>query len=233
MEDITECSPGKVLLPYFIRPKAAGVVGDTKYGGLRDDAPPTAYFSYLQYTRDYPASMTFEVRIEGDPDAVASVIQSEAAAADKEIPLVKMRTTNEVIDQALFLEKTFAFLSGSFGFLALLLACVGLYGTMSYTVSRRTNEIGIRLTLGAQRGTILHMVLRETLWIVFAGIAIGTPVAWLGTKLLESQLFGLSPHDPRTILLTIAAIVAVTVIAGYLPARRASRVDPITALRYE
>jgi predicted permease len=210
-----------------------GVVGDAKYGSLRKDAPPTAYFSYLQYTRDYPASMTFEVRTEGDPDAVTSMIQGEAAAADKDIPLVKMRTLNEVIDQALFLEKTFALLSGSFGFLALLLACVGLYGTMSYTVSRRTNEIGIRLALGARSGTILHMVLRETLWIVLAGIAIGMPLAWLGTKFLESQLFGLSPHDPRTILLAIAAIVAVMVIAGYLPARRASRVDPIIALRYE
>lgn len=177
--------------------------------------------------------MTFEVRTEGDPDTVTPMIHSAAAAADKDIPLVNMRTLNEVIDQALFLEKTFAFLSASFGFLALLLACVGLYGTMSYTVSRRTNEIGIRLALGAQRGTILHMVLRETLWIVLAGIAIGTPLAWLGTKLLESQLFGLSPHDPRTILLAIAAIVAVTIIAGYLPARRASRVDPIKALRYE
>lgn len=210
-----------------------GVVGDAKYGSLRNDAPPTAYLSYLQYTRDYPASMTFEVRTEGDPAAVTSIIQSAAAEVDKDIPLVKMRTENEVIDQALFIEKTFALLSGSFGFLALLLACVGLYGTMSYTVSQRTNEIGIRLALGALRGTILKMVLRETLWIILAGVALGTPLAWLGTRVLENQLYGLSPHDPLTILLAIAAIIAVTIIAGYLPARRAARVDPIVALRYE
>ncbi len=210
-----------------------GVVGDAKYGSLRDDAPPTAYFSYLQYPRDFPASMTFEVRTEGDPGTVTTMIQSAAAAADKDIPLVKMRALDEVIDQTLFLEKTFASLSASFGFLALLLACVGLYGTMSYTVSRRTNEIGIRLALGAQRSAILQMVLRETLWIVLAGIVIGMPLGWLGTTLLRSQLFGLSPHDPRTILLAVASIIAVTLFAGYLPARRASQVDPITALRYE
>jgi predicted permease len=210
-----------------------GVVGDAKYDSLRNDAPPTAYLSYLQSSRDYPASMTFEVRTESDPDAVISAIQREANTLDKDIPLVRIRTETEVIDQALFLERTFALLSSSFGFLALMLACVGLYGTMSYTVSRRTSEIGMRMALGAQRAAILSMVLREMLFVVLAGIAVGFPLTWIGTRLLKSRLFGLSPHDPSTILLAILAIFAVTLIAGFLPARRASKVDPMVALRYE
>ncbi|HYK90346.1 MAG TPA: FtsX-like permease family protein, partial [Acidobacteriota bacterium] len=210
-----------------------GVVGDARYGSLRAEAPPTAYLSYLQYPRDHPASMAFEVRTTGDPDSVISLIRGEAAGLDKSIPLIKMRTQTKTIDQALFLEKIFALLSASFGFLALSLASVGLYGTMSYLVVRRTNEIGIRMALGARRETILMMVLRETLWIVLAGVAVGLPLAWVGMRLLQSQLFGLSPHDPLTIFLSTAAIFVVTVLAGLLPARRASRVDPIVALRYE
>jgi len=216
-----------------LKAEIVGVVGDTRYGSLRNESPPTAYFSYLQYSRDYPSSMTFEVRTKDDPETVVSVIQGEAAALDKDIPLVKMTTETKVIGKALFLERTFALLSGSFGLLALLLACVGLYGTMSYMVSRRTSEIGIRMALGAPRGQILGMVLREMLQVVLAGIVAGMPLAWVGTRLLENQLFGLSPHDPGTILLATAAIFAVTIIAGFLPARRASRVDPVVALRCE
>ena len=177
--------------------------------------------------------MTFEVRTKVDPATVVVALQGKASALDKDIPLIQIRTETEVISQALFLERTFALLSGSFGLLALLLACVGLYGTISYMVSRRTSEIGIRMALGASRATILAMVLRESLLIVLAGIAAGMPLAWVGTRLLESQLFGLSPHDPSTILLATAAIFAVTILAGFLPARRASRVDPVVALRCE
>jgi predicted permease len=216
-----------------LKAEIVGVVGDTKYSSLRTEAPPTAYLSYLQYSPDYPASMTFEVRTKVDPATVVVALQGKASALDKDIPLIQIRTETEVISQALFLERTFALLSGSFGLLALLLACVGLYGTISYMVSRRTSEIGIRMALGASRATILAMVLRESLLIVLAGIAAGMPLAWVGTRLLESQLFGLSPHDPSTILLATAAIFAVTILAGFLPARRASRVDPVVALRCE
>jgi predicted permease len=216
-----------------LKAQIVGVVGDTKYGSLRSDAPPTAYFSYLQYTRDYPASMTVEVRTEVDPGTIVPMIQSEAGGVDRNVPPTRIRTEDEVIDQALFLEKTFALISGSFGLLALLLACVGLYGSMSYTVSRRTSEIGIRLALGARPGTITKMVLRETVLIVLVGIGAGTPIVLFGTKLLESRLFGLSAHDPQTILVATAALVFATMAAGYLPARRASRVAPIVALRCE
>src|SRR5262249_57022653 len=124
-------------------------------------------------------------------------------------------------------------LSSSFSFLALLLACVGLYGTMAYAVARKTNEIGIRMALGAKRGTILGMVLRETAMVVLAGIAVGLPAAWASTSLLKTRLFGLGPHDPWSITLAVVATLVVTAIAGYIPPRRASRVDPMGALRCE
>jgi ABC-type antimicrobial peptide transport system permease subunit len=133
----------------------------------------------------------------------------------------------------LFLERTFAALSSAFSFLALLLACVGLYGTMAYAVARKTNEIGIRMALGAGRETILNMVMRETVLIVLAGVAAGLPAAWAASGLLKTRLFGMSPHDPWSIAMAVAATLAVTAVAGYIPARRASRVDPMVALRYE
>ena len=138
-----------------------------------------------------------------------------------------------MVDQVLLLERLFAVLGTSFSVLALLLACVGLYGTIGYTVARRTNEIGIRMALGAGRGAILGMILSETAVIVGAGIVVGLPLAWFAGLLLKAQLFEMSPHDPTTITLAVAAIVGVTLIAGFLPARRASRVDPMAALRYE
>jgi len=147
--------------------------------------------------------------------------------------VVDMKTETQVVSQVLFLDRTFAALSSTFGFLALTLACVGLYGTMAYAVARRTNEIGIRMALGAGRGTILGMVLRETALIVLVGIAVGLPAAWAASNLLKARLFGLSPHDPWSIMLAIVATVVVTAIAGFIPAKRASRVDPMVALRYE
>ena len=138
-----------------------------------------------------------------------------------------------MVAQVLFLERTFAALSSAFGFLALMLACIGLYGTMAYAVARKTNEIGIRMALGAGRGTILSMVMRETALIVLAGVVAGLPAAWAASSLLKARLFGLTPHDPWSIALAVVATLAVTAFAGYIPARRASRVDPIVALRYE
>jgi predicted permease len=209
-----------------------GVAKDVKYGSVRRDVPPTVYFPYLQ-RQSILNFMTFEVRAAGDVNNLVGAIQKEAHAVDKDIPLVDIRTETDVIDETLVLQRAFATLSTTFGILALLLACVGLYGTMAYTVARRTNEIGIRMALGAARGTILGMVLRETLTVVASGLVIGLPLAWAATRLLQNQLFGLSAHDPFTMIAATFAIVAVTVIAGYLPARRASRVDPMVALRYE
>jgi predicted permease len=209
-----------------------GVARDVKYNSLRADVPPTAYFSYLQRP-SILNFMAFEVRFQGDLKVLIGAIRHEAQALDKDVPIVGVRTQTEIIDQQLSLERAFATLSTAFGALALLLACVGLYGTMSYAVARRTNEIGIRMALGAERGTVLRMVLTESCVIVAGGLAVGLPLAWALARLVKSMLFGLTPHDPRSIGAAILAVVAVTIIAGYLPARRASRVDPMVALRYE
>jgi ABC-type antimicrobial peptide transport system permease subunit len=124
-------------------------------------------------------------------------------------------------------------LSGVFGVLALVLACVGLYGTMSYAVARRTSEIGIRIALGARRGEMLWMVLRETLLLVALGVTIGLAASMVATRFLQDYLFGLKPTDPVTIGAAAMMLAVIAVLAGYLPARRAARVDPMTALRYE
>lgn len=209
-----------------------GVVADVKYSEIRKDAPPTAYFPFEQSSFD-PLGMTFVVRTAGDPEAVMASIRHEALAQDKNVPVRHLVTETDVVAQTLFLERTFALLSSGFGLLAVLLACIGLYGTMAYVVSRRTNEIGIRIALGAERGAIVRMVVGEMLGVIVAGVAIGMPLAWTGTRLLKSQLFALSPHDPGTTILAVITVVAVTLLAGFLPARRASRVDPLVALRYE
>lgn len=209
-----------------------GVVQDARYGGLRTDIRPTVYFSYLQF-RELSNFMTFEVRGGGDMASLAASIRREALALDRNVPLTNLNSQTEVIGQMLVLERTFASLSTAFAALALLLACIGLYGSIAYTVARRTNEIGVRMALGAKRGTILGMVLRETLTVVATGLALGFPLAWFASLALQSQLYGLTAHDPITLLLATLIIAAVTAIAGYIPARRASRVDPMVALRYE
>ncbi len=210
-----------------------GVVGDTKYGGLRDDAPPTVYFPYLQYPGGYPPAMTVQVRADGHVESVMAAIQRAVIAFDPTVPPVMVRTQQEMIDRALFTERALAVMSGAFGLLALVLACVGMFGTMSYSVARRTGEIGVRMALGASRAAVLGMILRETVVIGVAGVAVGLPLAWMGGRLMKSLLFGLSPHDPRTMSVALCGILSVLLLAGALPAIGASRVDPMTALRDE
>ncbi len=220
-----------------------GVAGDVKYGRIRESVPPTVYFPHTQIFAALGGSrindfswpfMTFAVKsaAAAEPSLLAG-IRGELTALDKNVPMVEVRTETQVVAQVLSLERTFAALSSAFGFLALMLACVGLYGTMAYAVARKTNEIGIRMALGAERRAILAMVLRETAVIVAAGIALGVPAAWIASGLLKTRLFGLTPHDPWSIALAVAATLLVTMLAGYIPARRASRVDPMVALRYE
>jgi predicted permease len=209
-----------------------GVAKDVKYGKIRDEAPPTAYWSYLQ-SKLISRQMIFLVRTEGDPAAMANSVRQLCLDLDKDVPVAHMQTEEDIVAASLFLERTFALLSSAFGALALLLACVGLYGTIGYAVSRRTAEIGVRMALGAERGSILRMILSETIFVVAIGLLIGLPMAWAAAKLLNHQLYGLSPHDPLTIVSCGLAIVLITLIAGYLPARRASRVNPMVALRCE
>jgi ABC-type antimicrobial peptide transport system permease subunit len=143
------------------------------------------------------------------------------------------RTLDEQVDQSLLQERLVSTLASIFSFLALLLACLGLYGLMAYTVVRKTNDIGIRMALGAARNDVVWMILRETLLLTVIGICIGLPVAFVSTHLLASMLFGVKPDDPVSILAAMLVMITVALFAGYLPARRASRIDPTIALRFE
>jgi len=207
-----------------------GVAKDVKYGNIRDDAPPTFYWSYAQSTL-ISRQMIFLVRTDTDPVALENSVRQVCLDLDKDVPVIHMKTEEEIVQGSLFLERTLALLSSAFGGLALLLACIGLYGTIGYAVARRTAEIGVRIALGAGRANILHMVLAETLLIVAAGVLVGLPAAWAASRLLTHQLYGISPHDPLTIAAAGGVILAITLLAGYLPARRASRVEPMVALR--
>jgi len=218
----------KMLSSYEI----VGVARDVKYGNLRSDPPPTAYWSYKQ-PKLVSAQMVFLVRTQGDPQSIENSVRQVCLDLDRGVPVVRMKTEEDVVAGSLLLERIFALLSGAFAGLALLLACVGLYGTIGYSVTRRTAEIGVRMALGAERGRILVMVLTEVSLLVIAGIAVGLPLAWSAARLLSHQLYELSPHDPLTIAASVVAIVLITLLAGYAPARRASKVDPMVALRYE
>lgn len=209
-----------------------GVVSNAKYNSIRDDFRPTVYFAYKQRP-EFATMMTFLVRTSADERSVMISTEREAAAVDKDVPVLALRTETEIINGALVMERLLALLSTMFAGLALLLACVGLYGTIGYTVIRRTNEIGIRMALGAARESILAMVLCETLVVVAGGLLIGLPLALLATRLLKAQLFEVSQYDPATVAFAVGAIVLVTLASGFLPARRASRVDPMVALRCE
>jgi predicted permease len=207
-----------------------GIVGDAKYGDLRKNAPPTAYFSYLQ---DSASFMTFQVRTRTEPGSIVAALRSEVAEVDANVPITDLDLLVDRIDQALFLERMFSRLTGSFGLLALVLVCVGLYGTMSYFVARRTNEIGIRMALGARPSGVFRMVLIEGLTLTSIGVVIGLIGAAFGTKLISSSLFEVPRIDPITFSVVALLLIGVGLLACYVPARRAMKVDPMVALRYE
>jgi predicted permease len=208
-----------------------GVVGDAKYLSLRETTPRTLYLPCFQ--GDLPWGPAVFVRTSFPISAIAAPLRNAVQSLDRSVPLNDIWTLSQQVEQSLIGERLIAMLSTFFGLLALILACVGLYGVMSYSVVRRTNEIGIRMALGAARRDVLRLVLQETMLLVALGIAIGLPVALASTRLIRNQLFGLEPNDPLTICAATLLMVAVSVSAGYLPARRASRVDPMVALRHE
>ena len=162
-----------------------------------------------------------------------AAVRSETQAFDRNLKILSLEPVSVLIDRSISEERLIAQLSGFFGVLALLLAATGLYGVMAYTTSRRANEIGIRMALGANRGEVIGMVLRETLVLAVAGIAIGLPATLAATRLIGSTLVGLSANDPPTFAVATLLMLVVSVAAGFAPAQRASRIDPMAALRQE
>src|SRR5215510_6740253 len=209
-----------------------GVVKDAKYISLREPSRPMFYRAFSQATSGR-GQMTLVVRTAGDPAPVAAAMQRDARALDQIMPMFQAETLAAQLDVSLVQERLVATMSSVFGLLALLLACIGLYGVMAYDVARRTHEIGVRMALGASERQVVQLVLGETLWMVGIGAVIGLGAALAATRWLKSLLFDLQPHDPLTIGLAVLLLLAVAAVAGYLPARRASRVDPMVALRHD
>jgi predicted permease len=209
-----------------------GVIRDTKYDSVRDAAPPTMYTPFRGGFTS-ARSLTVMLRTAGDPASLTETVRTAMQQIDPDVPMTGVTTQSEQVEGRFAQERLFALAYSLFGVLALLLACIGLFGLMSYSVSRRTNEIGIRMALGAQRAGVVGMVLRESMLMVTIGVIVGLAGAIAGGRFVESVLFGLSTTDLWTISAAIGATVVVSLAAGYLPARRASRVDPMVALRYE
>src|SRR5262249_50642526 len=209
-----------------------GVVKDVKYASLRNEARAMFYLPYHQANTGR-GQMTLVVRTAGDPTSVAAAARREARALDPAMPMFEVETLATQVAASLQQERLLATLSSGFGLLALLLSCLGLYGVLSYTVARRTSEIGIRMALGADRRDALWLVLRDALRLVLIGVALGVPAALAAARLVASQLFGISAADPGAIVAATLALLVVAAVACYLPALRATRVDPMVALRCE
>ncbi|MGH9908173.1 MAG: FtsX-like permease family protein [Pyrinomonadaceae bacterium] len=203
-----------------------GVAQNAIYGSLREQTSSLIYFPT-------PGGTLLVVRAATAPEPVASSIGREIQAIDQNVVISGVTTIPQLVDQALILEKLLAKISSFFGLVALLLAAIGLYGVMAYAVARRTKEIGIRMALGAKPVSVRWMVMRETLVLVLIGVLIGVPGALAATRFISSLLFGLTPTSPITVSVAILLMFTISSLAGYLPARRASQVDPMVALKYE
>ena len=207
--------------------QVTGVVADAKYNKLRDAVDPTAYVPITG------GDASFSVRTEADPMKFVPGVRGMVSQMDSNLPVTKILTETDQIDRLIFNERLVARVSGVFGALALLLACIGLYGLISYEVARRTQEIGIRAALGAERRDVLRLVLIQGMRLSLAGATIGLLLALVLTRYAQDMLFGVKAADPLTFAGVIALLVGVTLLACFVPARRAMRVDPVVALRYE
>ena len=210
-----------------------GVVGDARYADPKEKPRRTVFVPLLQI-RDETAFLSgLDVRTTLDPAGVIPALRRAVTEVDPRVPIASVVTLERQVADAVRTDRIFAQLVGGFGALALLLACVGLYGVVSQAVARRTNEVGIRMALGASRRDIMMMILREAGGLVGVGLLIGLPASALASRLIASQLFGVGTADPPTLGLAAAVLASIAILAGYLPARRASRLDPNAALRTE
>jgi predicted permease len=208
-----------------------GVVGDTKYENMRDEIPYELYVPSDQQT--FANGGTVYVRAQGDPLHLFGTLRAAVRGVDGSVPMDNMRTLRDQMEISLLSERLLATLSSVFGGLAALLAALGLYGVMAFLVERRTREFGIRMALGARRSSVLWMVMTETLTLTGIGVFIGLAGAYAVTRLIQAQLFGVNATDLLTLAAASLGIAAVTALAGYLPAQRATGIDPMNALRCE
>jgi predicted lysophospholipase L1 biosynthesis ABC-type transport system permease subunit len=218
-----------------------GVVANTLYGELKADwvgptaaaPPPTLFLSYSQAAWGPVSEVTYQMRTAGDPLGPGGAVRDIVSRADPRVPVTRMKTQRALIDAEINQEVTFARLCTAFALLALTIACVGLYGTMSYGIARRTSEIGVRMALGARRATVLWMVLRDVLRLAAIALVISLPAALAASKLLESFLFEMKHYDPLAMSAAMLTLLSATLLAGYVPAHNASRINPMAALRHE
>jgi predicted permease len=211
--------------------RIVGICGDTRYMNMRDEPPPQFFMLFRQQAR--VGGMTYAIRTRLSPAELVPALRAVVQKEDRDLPLVDVRTQQEQIDATMQMERMFAALTSGFGVLALALACVGIYGVMAYSVANRTNEIGIRLALGAMPGQVRAMILRESTWLAIAGILVGVGAALGLTRLVKTMLYGIQPWDPATMVGGVLILLVVAVAASWIPARRAAGVQPMVALRHE
>jgi predicted permease len=205
-----------------------GVVADSLYEGPREGVHRQVFWPAWGNS-----GMTVYVRTSSPSPSTYALLRGEVKKLDAALPVYEMKTLANQLDETLLTERLIALLSAGFGLLATLLASVGLYGVMAFAVARRTKEMGVRMALGARRGSVVWLVMKEVLLLLSLGLAIGAPAAMALGKYISTQLYGIQPHDPRLAVMTLVVLFVVACTAGLIPARRASRIDPILALRYE
>jgi predicted permease len=208
-----------------------GVVGDVHYGRLNQDPAPLVYATVLQH--DFPMGPNFVVSTDRDPTTLVSSIRGALNQFDKQLPLAEVATMEEIMSESVAQPRLEAVLLGLFGGLAMVLAAVGIYGVMSYSVNQRTGEIGVRMALGADRGDVLLLIAKQGLLLAIIGLGTGLVLSLAGTRLMSNLLFGISPTDPLTFVSIMVLLGAAALLACYIPARRATKVDPMIALRHE
>ena len=211
----------------------SGIVRDAQFQASAKGPEPMVYLAVTQLTEDDQYAYWLQVQSKGDPAMLIGEVRAAFAEIDRNLPILKVQTIRETTEQLIDTEKLVSQLSSFFSLLALALSCIGLYGVMMYSVVRRTNEIGVRIALGAPTLNVMWMVLRESLVLLGIGIAVGVPAMLASCKAVQAGLFGVGPWDATTLMAAVFIIAAVTVVAAYFPARRATKVDPIVALRYE